>query len=398
VIASLGQSLPQELEWVRQAALKELGPLRSASPGIGGETNFIFGGHRSDAGRKLPEYFLVYFLLVDLLGFHDLGQWEKVSWSIPVEYCGKYFLIDYRKFGVGIFINNPDEDEDIAEQVTTRIQKAIKKAQPFFEWLARRAVDDSSVNLRNNSLSLFQRFQYLRELYYSKIYEEIERKDEQLVTFCQDEEGEILEVIKFPKFRLRKEASWIAISVIEAFFSWTEHIFIHLALLAGKIESANEVADLAADNWPNKFKAAIDISDAKNKRLYDDLKQVREQLRNHVAHGSFGKDGEAFDFHSATGSVPVMLPHCAKNKKILLRHGLEFDTEHAITIIDDFNAHIWTGANAPAKIYIQGSILPIIMPLIKTGVYAEAMLSVENMTSFVEYLENLFDDAANMDW
>jgi hypothetical protein len=380
VIVSLGQSLPQELEWVRRAVLQELGPLRSARPGIGGETetNFTFGGHRCDAGEKLPEYFLIYFLLIDLLGFYNLGQHEKVSWSIPVEYCGKYFLIDHRKFGVGIFIENFNDDESEAQQIATRIQKAINKAQPFFEWLAEQAISESLVNLKNNSFHLFERYKYFRKLYQSKIDQEVDKE-----TWS---------------YNINKERFWIAISVIESFFSWTEHIFIHLALLAGKIKSAQEAADLAAANWSSKFKAAININEAKNKRLYDDLKQVREQLRNHVAHGSFGKDGEAFDFHSATGAVPVMLPHRAKNKKFILGHGLEFNTKQAIKIIDDFNGHIWTGVNAPAKIYIQGSILPIIMPLIETGVYAEAMLSIEEMASFVEYLENAFDDAANMDW
>ena len=33
--------------------------------------DFLFSAARSDAGRKLPPYYLVYFLLVELLGFEN---------------------------------------------------------------------------------------------------------------------------------------------------------------------------------------------------------------------------------------------------------------------------------------------------------------------------------------
>ena len=46
-------------------------------------------------------------------------------------------------------------------------------------------------------------------------------------------------------------------------------------------------------NGGSKFKAALDISDPTLKRYYDELMSVRNQVRNFVAHGAFGKDGES---------------------------------------------------------------------------------------------------------
>jgi hypothetical protein len=51
-------------------------------------------GARSNAGRSLPPYYLVYFLLVNLLKFNDLGQSEKVSYSIPVEFNGTILMVE----------------------------------------------------------------------------------------------------------------------------------------------------------------------------------------------------------------------------------------------------------------------------------------------------------------
>jgi hypothetical protein len=37
-----------------------------------------------------------------LLGFHDLGRFEKLAWSVPIDFEGIAYLIEYRKFGVGV--------------------------------------------------------------------------------------------------------------------------------------------------------------------------------------------------------------------------------------------------------------------------------------------------------
>ena len=88
----------------------------------------------------MPPYYLIYFLLVELLGFRDLGQFEKISWSVPVDFHGRAFLIEHRKLGVGVFAHDPDTEEDAAREIVIRIRKAIELASPFFDWLAEQAV------------------------------------------------------------------------------------------------------------------------------------------------------------------------------------------------------------------------------------------------------------------
>jgi hypothetical protein len=72
--------LPPDLERIRAAALAALGDVQPAGPPKSNdEPQAIMVAARTDGGRDLPPYYLVYFLLVDLLGFEDLGQWEKVA-------------------------------------------------------------------------------------------------------------------------------------------------------------------------------------------------------------------------------------------------------------------------------------------------------------------------------
>lgn len=390
--------LPLHLHSVREVARRALGPVVPATSRTLAEKEFLFNAKRTSAGRGLPPYYLVYFLLVDLLGFRNLGQFEKVSWSIPIDFNGRAFLVEHRKFGVGVFAHDPDNEEDAAHQIVVRIQKAVKAAQPFFNWIADQAVETSSLNVMNNSESLYARFTFLRNAYREKADEAEVRKDEKIVKEGMSAGGGSWMSISMPAQALRTEAGWLALSAIEAFYSWTEHIFILIAILMGRLTTGKDVARLAGANWGEKFKCAMDIADLDTKRLFDQLTELRRELRNFVAHGAFGRDGKAFRFHSGAGAVPVLLPHRAGNQKFAIGEQLTFEDDAALQVIDSFVEHLWNGGRAPAELYIQKSGLPIILTMAADGTYLRAMSTVGDMEDLVRHLSGRFDQAANMDW
>src|ERR1043166_6251800 len=110
-------TIPPELELTREAALRALGPIKPADSNTQASEGFLFSAKRTQASDELPPYYLIYFLLVDLLGFENLGKFEKVAWSIPIDICGRAFLIEYRKFGVGVFAHNPVDEEAQAREI-----------------------------------------------------------------------------------------------------------------------------------------------------------------------------------------------------------------------------------------------------------------------------------------
>ena len=195
---------------------------------------------------------------------------------------------------------------------------------------------------------------------------------------------------------MRREAEWNAQAAVEAFFSWTEHLFIHLAILQGKLGTGDNVATLAGSDWKAKFKAALDLSDQTRKEHYDALLYLRAQIRNFMAHGAFGKRGEAFCFHSGAGAVPILLTD-NQGHRYSLTGKSAFDETWAVDEIEKFISHLWSGACGPAKHYVF-SELPSVLTFVGDGTYARAMSSEDSMKSFVEYLTMEFDNAANMDW
>ena len=62
---------PDELEAVRAAARRAISPIKPADSKTKADREFLFTATRTDAGKNLPPYYLVYFLFVDLLGFQN---------------------------------------------------------------------------------------------------------------------------------------------------------------------------------------------------------------------------------------------------------------------------------------------------------------------------------------
>lgn len=405
-------AIPSELDDVRERAAAAILPIKLVQPTTDADKRFLFDAKRTAAGRKLPPYYLVYFLLVDLLGFPNLGRFEKLAWSVPIDFNGVAFIIEHRKSGVGVFAREGEQWEQQAAQIVMHIHRGVKAAKPFFRWMAHEAVQRSKLNVHNVGERLFKRYAFLRDSFNNTVAEVEAMKQADAIRQTQRElrlesrmktEHGLDYWVSNPWFgsswlEKSRQASWLALAAIDAFYSWTEHIFIHLAILQCKIMTGAEIADLAGAEWGTKFKLAFDLNDATAKRHYDRLIAVRRQLRNFVAHGAFGKEGEAFDFHSNAGAVPVILDHAAGKSEFSLTPELAFDDGEALAAIEEFIVFLWSGEREPARLYLQEGDLPLILPYASDGTYKQAMSSVQEMTDFINYKTAEWDRAANMDW
>ena len=158
-----------------------MAPLKPADEHSVAPKDMLFSARKTCASRQLSAPYLVYFLLVDLLGYRDLGRWEKLAYSIPVDFNGTAYFVEHRKFGLGLFAADPETQEEDAAVVVRLIQKAVKAARPYFEYLANEAAEGSKLNVANHSRSLYERFDFLRRIYREKEDEAETRKDERII-------------------------------------------------------------------------------------------------------------------------------------------------------------------------------------------------------------------------
>lgn len=390
--------LPPDVDRIRALARRAIAPLKpvdEVTAKIDGQK--LFHARRTNAGRSLPPYYLVYFLLVELLGYHNAGQWEKTAWSVAVDLDGKAFLVEHRKMGVGVFAQDGDADEPQAQRIVQLISKAVDVAEPYFVWLAQDAVHRSRINVVNTSASLFERYEFFCESHAQRKAQADARKNERVVRKWTTDSG-TAKSVQFPSYKLYKEAQWLAMAAVDAFYSWTEHVFIHIAALQSCVNTGDSIASLAKADWSDKYKAAVGLNDEKSKSFYDKLVVIRRQLRNFVAHGAFGKQGEAFKFHSGAGAVPVLLETRHGQQRFSMFGPADFNEVEALEVMAAFVDFLWSGSRSPARVYVQEHALPLIVPYAADGTYAGAMSSVQSMTEFADYLSAEMDRSANMDW
>lgn len=403
-----GANLGEEFADLKRKVVRALGEVKPAGPPQSeDEPKALLLSSSTRGSKLLPPYYLVYFLLVDFLQYPRMGQWEKSAWTVPIRYQGRLYAIEHQKMGLRICAPNndpnarmsgrPNEQQEMdSELIAKRLQKAVSCAAPYFSWRAEKEAEGNRLNVLNHCKWLFERFQFFRTRFFDQ-KDEVERRNESLRQNedCNDIQS-LLGVLNSGVLELSTEADWIAQAAVDAFFSWSEHAFIHLAILRGRVQNGTQVADLAAANWKAKFRAALNLDNPVLKMHYDTLLLLRAQMRNFMAHGAFGKRGEAFLFHSGAGAVPVLLTEDATNRYSFLGDP-DFDEVEAIKSIDSFLSDLWLSEVSPAEPHLFSKV-PSILTFASDGSYAKAMRSKEAMSQLVEYLENQMDAAANMDW
>jgi len=379
--------LPNDIEILKGKVQKILNPVRpTEKKGTKTEESFVCSAKRTNAGRKLPPYYLIYFLFVDLLGYENLGRFEKIAWAVPIDCNGTVYFLEHRKMGMGLFATNRDYQEDECLEIVKKIKKAIKVAHPYFEWFANNSAKRSKLNVLNYSERLYGRYEFLLTEHKKKIEEAISWKNE-----TQHSDN------LWNAYKLKRESEWLALSAIDAFYGFTEHIFILASILRGQLLTGEDVANLADKNWASKFKECLDIEDNTVKLYYDKLITIKRQIRNYMAHGAFGKNGEAFQIHSGAGAVPLLMPHQKGSSRFSMRGGTEFREEEAISAIEEFMRFYWDSSNFPEVLYIK-SRLPCILTYASNSTYKNAITSIDNMRRLVDHLTGIHDRAGDMDW
>ena len=356
---------------------------------------------RTKAGEDLPESHLVFAFLVDLLGFKSLRRFEKVLWSIPVELNDTIFFIEHRKFGLGVFGRNVPLAEETAREIVQIINQGIRSLEKsgYFECWTRMRSRNDNVILINDCGLLYERFDFFRQLFQRK-WNDIEAFNVHDILGTTEDFVKSIERYSHCA-NLREEAAWLGQAAIDCFFSWTEHVFVHLAILLGnqKVNSEDKCNKLITNGkWVEKYRAVFDFErDSQAREFCDSLTNIRE-LRNFATHGHFGKGRETLWTPTSIGCVPYNV-YLAKAKNPWRHNPSVGVTEHnSLQTIEKFIDYLWSDARQPARIILQESCHPTFLKFMRSGEYAKAMESEEGMKSLVRCIHNKLDIDENMDF
>ena len=356
----------------------------------------ITGRYTVFKGVPHSEYYLIFLMLVDLLEYEYFGPYEKIAYGIPIEFDGLSYSINYQKFGMRIECSEGGDGANFYKI----IRKGIKAAKPYFLWRAEQASTSSNLNLESKCPILWSKYQYLKEQS-KQLLDKFEKdKDKPKVEKGYNDDGSLrYSSVSFPAYQFLEQGRWIHEAAVDAFFAWCEHALVHIAILMGHLKTGKEIASLLKGEFAPKCKLVLDLSSPDDKTAYDDILLLRNELRNFVAHGSFGKDGAAFTFHTATGAIPLKILDNKSRSDFSFSFGgaASRDWEMDYLRIDNFLKQLWENGKSPAKQYLETGF-PCILTYAAKGTYKKAMASEAKMQNFLEHLGRCIDNAANMDF
>lgn len=328
---------------------------------------------------------LIRFIFSEILSIKVEDQpFEKINWIIFFSYKDLYHCsISHEKFGFKIYIHNGNDEEfskRIGEEIENIVSKALILIIPKIEELAKAALLEGRIIVNNRFSELFRPYDYFRRM--SILRKKTEQKARTLS----------------PSKKTRKVALWRSLSNYRYyedstyfyFFSLLEHLCV-LFLGYRKIEERYDVAKFTNLKWSDKFKLVFDLKESEFKKIYDDLIVLARYRRNPVAHG-FSKIVFNFYLEGARHKISCVLSdkdvitewHKSLEKFNVTDSFLKLLETHSSTknifkyLVHDFNVSFEKEALA-----VNDSIVE---------------MNEEELDEYIEYMSQIYDNSANMDW
>ncbi len=344
-----------------------------------------------------PVPMLVRYLLVNILNFIDLGRQEKTMWIVPFYYEKLPFMISFEKFGLRFYYAlyaKPEEVREAKKRIISEIDMAIKILEkellmPF----GKRQIEKGNVTLENNYHRLRNMYEFFREQseYW---YGEGQKREEEEVQTSNGHEYTSIRIFG------PNEGFYNTSAMINAFYSWLEHVLILVLPFTSFDPGTDDLLDLVKSHWPVKFKRVFDINqDKEAKEIYDNLVNVKDQYRNPILHGLFEKGGGSLFFHlQGAGAIPLIPREFGDSLLLRIIPVEEKDFTEVCDVFDRFDE--WMKRKEKVNygmIYAESGLS---VPFDKKSLekFEKHMTSEDNFSQFVEdegRFQTMYD---NMDW
>ncbi|MEC2159753.1 hypothetical protein [Virgibacillus halodenitrificans] len=352
---------------------------------IDDKTLFAYKAKYLDVDYAEP--YMIYIIFVQLLGFeHTYKPMEKVLYEIPFQYKGYYCVFAMEKFGLKFFINSKDEAS--LELIFSKIKRATKIVERLLKPIVTESIDNGEVTIENQSGTLRRRYLYFRSRTEKIIFEYNSGELEESISMAEriNRKVELKELIIFNTQ-----------AMLEAYFSFQEHLLILLLPFANINFKEKKITHLINSSWTQKFNEVF--SPAEKPTLMKHFEALRnlKELRNKYAHGGFEKsEGSILPQVEGVGAIPIEMP---SNREELFSFTLkkDIDFNESCEIIDDFENYLYASNWSRAiKILEYGIDMRFDKEYILDLKLATE--SNENLEVFLEKEAYLYERQANMDW
>ncbi|UNK20803.1 hypothetical protein MNQ98_12660 [Paenibacillus sp. N3/727] len=199
----------------------------------------------------------------------------------------------------------------------------------------------------------------------------------------------------------RSKKEWEALfntqAMLDAYFSFQEHILILLLPFSQFNKDEDNITNLIGSDWTTKFNRIFKPQqNPMVMKFYDYIRGIKE-LRNKYAHGGFEKKKGSLLAHVPTlGAIPVELPQHNERGYSMIPIG-DVDFTKICKVFDEFDMHLQNSEWSRAIRILEAGI-----DIRYDGEFMEqlniATQSDESLNSFLQIESDEYARNANMDW
>ena len=261
--------------------------------------------------QEFPVPELVLFALRNVMGFDWDGPGEKCAWWVMCSFKGLPISFENRKMGFAIcYADDPQVD---IKRIVGQLRSAIAKVEKFLEPVAKQQVESGNVTIANEYTNFTTRYRFFRNLADTAYNAANAPPSERVTNVLEGTEPDSLDAFTAAIESLNRSTAfqcdgfYHSTAMIDVFFSRLEHMLILLRAFTGRPLAHGELLKFLTSRWDEKFKSFVDVKgDANAQKCYTRLKNIKEKIRNPLAHGGMENDGSSLYIHLPTiGALPA---------------------------------------------------------------------------------------------
>ena len=332
-------------------------------------------GWREGLEEDLPVPALVLFALHRVLGFPQLDPGDKGRWAVGCSVVGQPVIFRDRKFGFEILVAPGSTLEK--KRIVLPLKGALRVLEEeYLKPLAAGQVQKGHVTIVNRFGEFQSRYSFLREAATEAYQEGVIRPVEHqpLPDGPLPRVAERTMAVLNRSIQANRKGFFLSTAMVDAYFSFLEHRLILLRAFTGVPMGPGEFDRLVKSNWDDKLKSVIKLaSTATGQRLLEQLKRIKEKVRNPFAHGGMENDGGSIFVHVPQfGALPANFSRIKDS--VRFKHlPIEAEDHAAMAeVFDGLDSLLESGSLAKAHRFVEAGVDPAFDPA-TIREYAEAL-------------------------
>ncbi len=304
--------------------------------------------HRlSPTDFPVPE--LILFGLRNLRDLESWGPGEKLRWGITATFGDIPFSVSLEKFGLRLYVPK-GLAADVRDELVRRLQAAVKLSEAYLQDLARQQIDAGNVTIENQYRHFEGAYRFFREKA-GVAYETAPPKPK--IT-RRDKDGRPMGWSSEP-WKPQIEGGYLAGAMVDAYFSRLEHLLVLVLPFLDFEPSVGALVRFVGLTWDEKWRKVFDVAGDNTAKLrYDQLRHIKETVRNPLSHGGFAKKGTSFFFHvDKIGALPALLTKHGRSFELFITRVPHGTYQELCSQLDDVDAFLAASTVAPGVQYAQ---------------------------------------------